>query len=422
LDTSWQFPTNWLYRRGATTSTDVFDTTRFKGSTEIASTTWWVNFSNFFEGIGALGGGNVSLNAGGNIVNVDAVVPTNARMPINVTDSASNLVELGGGDLSVIADGTIAGGTYYVERGTGVIEAGTIQTTYADDPARVSADDLFMGEDTPLPLTLFVGDSSFTVEATNGVTLGSTVNAFLLPQGIGNEFSDESIFSTYGADSSVSVASLLGSITIQGSEYQGNSLPGSLADAYFSNASPGGLTRGLTTEQSLNPEPWTLTLDPTSVDTTNIDNVSDYSNFYNFSPPIFNATAFSGNINYLSDQTLAPSAAGTMHLLAAGSIEGAFDNLSFGNGVTAAITILDDDPSQLPSVVNPFGLGESTAEPANSALDPSIGQFITDVYSLTGETPSAPCKASIRLGFSTTLRRHRPSKLRRPPAISKTSP
>ena len=386
MDTSWQFPTNWLYRRGATSSTDTFDTTKFKNSTEIASTTWWIDFSNFFEGVGALGGGNVSLKAAGNIVNVDAVVPTNARLPFNVPDSASNLVELGGGDLRVLAGGAIEGGTYYVERGNATIAAGAI--TSADDTARISADDVNLGQNTPLPLTLFVGDSSFSVAATGDLTIGSAVNPFLLPQGIGNTFGDESIFSTYGSNSSVAVSSLLGSITVQGSQYQGNQLPGGLSDAYFSNASPGGLSRGMNNEASLTAEPWTLTLDPTDDNTIGIDNVRDYANFYNFSPPVFNATAFSGSIQYLSDQLLAPSSQGTIHLLAGKSIEGAFDDSTIANGLTASITVLDDDPSQLPTVINPLGLGQTTTEPANSALNPSIGQDITYVNGLISETPS----------------------------------
>ncbi len=383
-DTSWQFPTNWLYRRGATSSTDVFDTTKLNGQ-EVASTTWWIDFSNFFEGIGALGGGNVSLNAGGNIINVDAVVPTNARMPFAdasgnpLPDVAGNLVELGGGDLSVIAGGTIEGGDYYVEKGTGTIEANLISS--ADDTARISADDKSLGFDAPLPMTLFVGNSSFNVEATNGVSLGSSVNPFLLPQGIDNSFNDESIFSTYGANSSVSLSSLLGTITIQGSQYGVTKLPGSLADAYFSNASPGGL-RTFSREESLNPTPWTLTLDSNGSLTIGIDNVNDYSNFYNFSAPIFNATAFSGNIQYLSDQTLAPSAAGTLRLLAGGNVEGAFSNATVGNGLTSTITILDDDPSQLPSVTDPFGLGTTTTSARNN---PSINSYISKVYNLTSE-------------------------------------
>jgi filamentous hemagglutinin len=388
LDTSWQFPTNWLYRRGATSSTDVFDTTKLN-ATEIATTTWWVDFSNFFEGIGALGGGNVTLNAGANIVNVDAVVPTNARMPFAdasgnpVADTAADLVQLGGGNLSVIAGGTIAGGTYYVESGTGMIEADAISTV--GDTARISAEDVSLGENTPLPLTLFVGDSSFTISATNDLALGSTVNPFLLPQGIGNNFNNESIFSTYAANSSVNVSSLLGNIDIQGSETGGNQLPGSLYDAYLSNASPGGLHAGFNTEQSLTGTPWTLTLDPTDAGTLFIDNVTNYSTFYELSPPIFGATAYAGNIQYSGDQLLAPSSQGTLQLLAAGSIDGAFDSASLGNGLTATITVLDDNPNLLPSVVNPFGLGTTTIDPKNN---PSIGAALTEVSALVGETPS----------------------------------
>jgi len=387
-DTSWQFPTNWLYRRGATSSTDVFDKTKLNANVT-ASTTWWIDFTNFFEGIGALGGGNVNLSAGGNIVNVDAAVPTNARMPYAdaannpLPDVAGNLVELGGGDLSIVAGGAIEGGTYYVEQGLGTIQAGTI--TSAGDTARISAGDVFLKEYTPLPLTLFVGDSSFTVEATNGLTMGSTVNPFLMPQGIGNNFNNESFFSTYASDSAVNLSSLLGSIQIQGSETSGQGLQGSLADAYLSAASPGGIPSNFGAEQSRDLSPWTLTLDPTSVQTSFIDNVSDYSTFYAFSPPVFSAAAFTGNIQYLSDQTLAPSSRGTLQLLAAGSIEGAFNAASVGNGVTASITILDNDPGKLPSVVNPFGLGKSTTDPANN---PSIGFYINNVDALLGETPS----------------------------------
>jgi filamentous hemagglutinin len=385
LDTSWQFPTSWLYRRGASLASGGFDTDKLNTS-EVASTTWWVNFANFFEGIGALGGGNVSLKAGGDIVNVDAVIPTNARMPSTAPDVAGSLVELGGGDLSVIAGGNIEGGTYYIERGTGLIEASNITTTFAQDPVRVSADDLSLGQNTPLPITLFVGgDSSFTLEATNDIRLGSTVNAFLLPQGIGNGFNDESIFSTYGSDASVNVSSLLGSITVQGSIYANQPLPGGLADAYVSNASPGGLRSTTYKEvQSLTGTPWTLTLDPTDLSVSGVDTVSDYTNFYNYSAPIFGATAFSGNINYQSDQTLAPSVDGTMHMLAAGQIEGAFNNSAIGNGLTASIVILDDNPALLPGITNPSGLGNTTVEQANN---PSISPLINDVFNQIDETP-----------------------------------
>ena len=390
-DTSWQFPTNWLYRRGATSSSGIFDTTMLGGKK--ATTTWWIDFSNFFEGIGALGGGNVTVSAGRNIVNVDAVVPTNARMPYAdasgnaLPAAASTLVELGGGNLSVTAGGTIQGGTYYVEQGTGAIAANTISS--AGDTARISAHDLNVGQNTALPLTLFVGNSSFTVAATNDVSIGSAVNPFWLPQGMGNNFINESIFSTYASDSSVGVSSLLGNITIQGSEAESTPLPGSLFNAYLSNASNGN-NRGTATKiQSENATPWTLTLDPTSVGTNFIDNVTNYSLFYELNPPTFGATAFSGSIQYNGDQILAPSAHGTLQLLAAGAVGGAFNSPSVGNGLTATITVLDDDPSQLPGVTNPFGLGLTTVEPPQrSRNNPSIGAAIGSTLALLGETPT----------------------------------
>jgi hypothetical protein len=61
-DSQRQLPNNWLYRRGYVDPvTGEFGTSRF-GDT--ASTTWWVDFSNFFQGVGALGGGDVSVVAG----------------------------------------------------------------------------------------------------------------------------------------------------------------------------------------------------------------------------------------------------------------------------------------------------------------------------------------------------------------------
>jgi hypothetical protein len=95
---------NWLYRRGfLDQDSGTFGTAGGPGrGAEIASTAWWVDFSNFFEGVGALGGGNVTLTAGRDIANVDAVIPTNARMPKG-TPNPDALVELGGGDLVVRA-------------------------------------------------------------------------------------------------------------------------------------------------------------------------------------------------------------------------------------------------------------------------------------------------------------------------------
>src|SRR5690606_11320002 len=113
-DSQLQLPTNWLYRRGYVDPlSGEFGGGSFQNS--LYSTTWWVDFSNFFQGVGALGGGNVTLAAGQHVSNVDAVVPTNARLAKGVPDAAT-LLELGGGDLVVRAGADIDAGVYYVER------------------------------------------------------------------------------------------------------------------------------------------------------------------------------------------------------------------------------------------------------------------------------------------------------------------
>jgi filamentous hemagglutinin family protein len=113
-----ELPSNWLYRRGAvdpiTGKFGAVANTSYQldangnvlldtdgvtpltsTTTEIISTAWWVDFSNFFEGVGALGGGNIAMKAGGTISNVDAVIPTQARMAGKTTLSLSDDASLG---------------------------------------------------------------------------------------------------------------------------------------------------------------------------------------------------------------------------------------------------------------------------------------------------------------------------------------
>lgn len=133
-DSSRQLPNNWLYRRGF-----VGDDGNYARLTlgslndQAASTTWWVDFSNFFQTSGALGGGNVTLTAGGSIRNFDAVIPTNARAARG-SAATGTLQELGGGDLVVRAGGNLDGGIYYLERGKGTLSAGSQITTNKPGP------------------------------------------------------------------------------------------------------------------------------------------------------------------------------------------------------------------------------------------------------------------------------------------------
>ncbi|WP_375595218.1 filamentous hemagglutinin family protein [Algihabitans albus] len=91
--------------------------------------TWWVNHATFDMGVGALGGGNVSVAAGGDLVDLGVYQPTNARLrgPRAAGSEAERILELrNGGGMTVTAGGAIRGGQYYSGRGRALIEAGEL--------------------------------------------------------------------------------------------------------------------------------------------------------------------------------------------------------------------------------------------------------------------------------------------------------
>ena len=350
-DSTRELPTNWLYRRGyIDPETGLYTASHANG--EIASTSWWVDFSNFYEGVGALGGGDVSLTAGRDISNVDAVIPTNARMPKDLAPDAANLVELGGGDLAVRAGRDIDGGVYYVERGAGVLAAGGSIHTNATRAAltfdEIAADQV--AGRTPaaltwLPTTLFTGgDSTFDVSAAGDLLLGPVANVFLLPQGINNSFYEKTYFTTYGADNAVTATSLTGSVTLKDDASGG---AGSLA-SWYQNV----LLYYANTGSFSQSQPWLRLVET---------DITPFLTAAALMPGTLRVAAFSGDINIVGSLTLAPAAKGTVDFAAAGSINGVQPNgvnvvtgaTQWGSGI---VNLSDADPSRLPGVASPLSL------------------------------------------------------------------
>lgn len=363
-DSSKEMPTNWLYRRGSLNALGVFDTSLAK---DVASTTWWIDFSNFFEGVGALGGGNVALKAGHNISNVDAVVPTNLRMVGKdaagnaIAPSASLATELGGGDLTVSAGANIDAGVYYVERGNGTLTAGGSIVTNASRSVitQSAAATLTSTSTTPdattwLPTTLFLGKGDFEVEARGSVTLGPIANPFLLPQGVDNGFYYKSYFSTYALTDSVSITAVTGNVTL----VDGASSTGASLYAWYTNI------QGKTSNPTYsNSEPW-LKLAETST--------NPFATVAALAPATLRATAISGDINLVGSIVLSPSPTGTLDLLAGGAINGltpndvgtptsAYDATTNPHRwFTSVLNLSDADPNQIPSITSPIGLSTMT--------------------------------------------------------------
>lgn len=404
-DSERQLPINWLYRRGnVDPTTGLFGSAGTTGPTPTvvndptASTTWWVDFSNFFEGVGALGGGNVSLKAGRDVVNVDAVAPTNARMSgrdpttgLNIAPNSNNMVELGGGNVTVNAGRNIDGGVYYVERGQGVLQAGNSITTNA---TRTISLGILNGFNTPsvldsstwMPTTLFIGKGSFNVSARKDVLLGPVANVFLLPQGLNNRYWYKSYFSTYSADSSVNVSSLGGQITFRESANIGVSDSNPMLYLWLQNVL---LFNPNTTTSASYYQPW-LRLDESFV--------GAFSTTVTLQPPSLKATAFTGDINLAGPMNLYPSATGTIDLVAAGAVNGlrptgTSSTLVPGKTVvswtSSTINLSDANPASIPGITNPFayanvaGIGKGTVANASSS---NFLSFINNLFSETGST------------------------------------
>lgn len=377
MDSEKQLPNNWLYRRGYVSVTGA-DAGQFgtAANGDIASTSWWTDFSNFFEGIGTLGGGNVNLTAGHDVSNVDAVAATNARMTYQTATgslkaSDQTLVELGGGDVIVRAGNDINGGAYYVERGQGALSAGNSIVTNFTRSASLQTLTLppsTTDTRTWLPTTLLLGKGSFDVSAQGDVLLGPVANPFLLPQGKGNTYWDKTYFSTYAPTDSVNTASLTGDVTLRESAtLSSSSVATPLLQNWF-------MAVDLVNQQSLSYyQPW-LRLTETSVD--------PFATVVALLPPALKATAFSGDINTVGNLTLSPSAIGTVDLVAGGSVNGlqptGLSNILNGatNEAWAASTInlSDADPSAIPGINTPYAY--QVVVGTSSAASKTVGGFI----------------------------------------------
>ena len=413
-DSSRQLPNNWLYRRGYLDANGESGRIRigsgFGATTDTAaSTTWWVDFSNFFQDVGALGGGNVTLVAGHDIMNVGAAIPTNARAARG-TPAATAFVELGGGDLHVTAGNDINGGVYYVERGKGSLAAGGAITTNGtrspsfglvgnlNQPTAAQLDPL-----TWLPTTLFVGKSSFDLTSAGDLLLGPVSNPFLLPQGVGNRFWYKTYFSTVSADSEVTALSLGGDVTYRNSvtlpsQTQAQPLLRAWHDTQL-------LLTGSASSAAWF-QPW-LRLAETSLD--------PFSPVWSLSAASLSLTSYSADLDLAGNLTTFPASAGQLELVAAGSIHAlrpvGFSKLASGetvrSWVAATVNLSDANPAAVPSVFKPLASVSQTSSGAVLSANTVTG-FMNGLTDLFGESGSVTGTNAV---LQTRQARHTPGGL-----------
>jgi filamentous hemagglutinin len=326
---SGQFITDWLWR---STGVGTIDTT--------TNTSWWVVFNEFQQGIGALGGGNVSVTAGGDIVNLDAVIPTTGRLVAGTAAPVlSDVVLTGGGNLSIDAGGDIAGGLFEDDWGNALIRAGGSVTSSADSTfgQLITAAELSNLSVTPSPTTeiypiLAVGNGTFDVSGRTGVALDGVTNSTSLPLTSDNYTLTQGLGSQDGAFYS----------------YADTSNPGTL-----NIISSGG-------NVELNHDASAITLPIALLSAAGVGyeyaTQVDSNTYLSVYPSTLNVVALSGDVDFGDaalaavtsnsvDITLFPSSTGNLSLLAAGAIN--------NDGAPFVITQSEVDPLLAPNVLLP---------------------------------------------------------------------
>jgi hypothetical protein len=168
-----QHYTEWLNRQGKVDMSFVF------GSEQ---SSWWVNYANFQRGVGALGGGNITVSAGGDLDNLTVALPTNARVRGGRTTSERKLLELrNGGAMTVEAGGAIRAGYYYIGRGAGTIEAGEFavgRTVTLNDDKGIPAITF------PIAPILSLGDATLDVRTAGDLVLQTVLDPLMVGKGL----------------------------------------------------------------------------------------------------------------------------------------------------------------------------------------------------------------------------------------------
>jgi len=290
-----QLFSDWLWRAGTSASSPV-------GYTPSA---WTISYGNFEQGIAAFGGGDLTIVAGRNLVDVGANVTTTG-IPIGDGSLAgTQTIVSGAGLLTVKAGGDIDGGKFLgMAAGATVSAGGSIGI--GSPIGRFSGTYPVLG----------LGSDVFTVTSRQNATLETIVNPTLLPrstlQPVGYSTLPE-LYSTYGDQSAAVLTSAGGNLVLAGRTAATDPLAQSLPNLLFSG----------------------------------------FFNAYNIAlralPPNLTAAALAGNVTFNGSFDLTPSPHGTLDILAAGGVTVATSN---GAG-PIHLSQADTDPALLGTVANP---------------------------------------------------------------------
>jgi hypothetical protein len=307
-----QIANHWLFKLG----TDFGDSESLDSGAGTVPTVWGIAFDRFAQNIGALGGGDIELDARGDIRHISASIPTSGRQVGDlemiggggyavVADfdpevHQSQVEVLGGGDLQVSAGGDIVGGNYYIQQGDAFIRAG----------GDVGGNDDSQSQD---GILLSLGDAAVSIEAGGNVSVDNVFDPHMVAQvenqayvGFGRVFSrkDLSRFLSYGERTALRISSLAGDVRMTNNSSRITDLPG-------------------------------LGHESSATEITN-----------SLYPGVLDVAAFTGSVEIVNKIDLAPNENGNLQLLAGDSIRGG----TFNNEI---ILQSDIDPDVMPDWTKP---------------------------------------------------------------------
>lgn len=320
-----QMSSDWLQRYYGNVEDNSF------GQLEaILLNTWGVVASDFQQGIATLGGGDIAINAGGDITNLSASIPVTLRQNrITEVNSAGNPAPVtgeiiasddiymwernGGGDLTVNAGGDILSPQLLADLGSLSLDAGGSIGAVAGRNQTV----------------LSVSDTAVAIQARGDIGIEAIFNTTVMPQSTMQYFAEGdatsygqyfSVFFSYADDTRVDINSTVGDIVFDNSfGLVGRKLELKLED-----------------EQT-----WRYSYSGLSILT---DDNNDASTLLRILPSTVTATAQSGDILLDGDVILFPSSQGQLELLAK-------NNISKSKSDRSVVVISDADPQALSNLM-----------------------------------------------------------------------
>lgn len=256
----------------------------------------------FNQNVGALGGGNVTVQAGGNVSNLSVMIPTTGK-PLGIIDDAGQWLQNGtlingGGDLRVVAGNNIVGGEFYTGQGSAALIAG----------GSIAQGNIH-GSTQKIGVLLDVGDAVFDVRARQDIHLATALSPTILKQKVLGDLGSnvDSRFFSFASDSAVNLLATAGNLMFD------NDL-GAVK-----------LLKGVAG--------------------------NDGSGFeYLVYPATVRVAALSGDVRINGPMTLFPHANGELQLLANGNIG---SDLTSGLVRKISVNMSDADPALLPGLANP---------------------------------------------------------------------